>query len=194
MDEGYIKYNCFWNKSEFEVAESVLRELNEIRSKLIHLGMIGKIPDGPGFGNISVRKTNNEFYITGTNTGHIPTLKPKHLSLVNKVSIQKNEVWCKGLSQASSESLSHAVIYEDLAWVNAVIHVHHNPIWQQNLNKLPTTSINIAYGTVELANDITQKLKEQTDARVLILGGHQDGLISYGTNLSLAFDSVLNLF
>jgi hypothetical protein len=48
MDEGYIKYNCFWNKCEIEVAESVLHELNEIRSKLIHLGMIGKIPDGPG--------------------------------------------------------------------------------------------------------------------------------------------------
>ena len=194
MDEGYIKYNCFWDKSEIEVAESVLRELNEIRSKLIHLGMIGKIPDGPGFGNISVRKTNNEFYITGTNTGHVPTLKPRHLSFVNKVSIQKNEVWCKGLSQASSESLSHAVIYEDLAWVNAVIHVHHKPIWQQNLNKLPTTIINIAYGTVELANDITQKLKTTSDAKVLILGGHEDGLISYGTNLSLAFDSVLKLF
>jgi len=194
MDDGYIKYNCNWTKCEIEVSEMILTELNEVRSILIGMGMIGKIIDGPGFGNISMRKYRHEFLITGTNTGHLAQLKPENISLVTQADIKNNTVCCSGLSQASSESLSHASIYETFDWVNAVLHVHHKAMWQHYSNKLPTTNTKIGYGTVEMANEIKEKLTANTHSKVLVLGGHEDGLIAFGNTLAEAFKEIENLF
>ncbi len=190
IDEGYIKYQCSWEKEAISVSENLLAEINEVRNRLVALNMIGKIPDGPGFGNISVRTSENDFIISGTNTGHLKELTIEHLSLVNKVDITNNKVWCKGISQASSESMTHAAIYKKLNDVHAVIHIHHKEMWNELLNNHATTSDEIAYGTPKMAIAVGDLSKTLLENQLLILGGHEDGIISFGPSLSVALERI----
>lgn len=128
IDEGYIKFNCDWDNSTLSVSEALLRKLNDYRDLLVKRNMIGKIHDGPGFGNISVRY-NNGFLISGSDTGHLKTLTKRDIAFVTSVDVQKNKVFCVGETIASSESMSHAVIYNTTN-ANAVIHIHHNHLWK----------------------------------------------------------------
>lgn len=190
IDEGYIKYKSFWNKEAIEMNFDVLKELNAIRSKLMKYNMIGKIPNGPGFGNISVRIDNEQFYISATNTGHLSTLTIDEFAVVSDVNIDTNSVWCSGMSNASSESMSHAVIYRAKPFVNAVIHIHHKTLWNKLKNVEKTTHIDTSYGTPELAKEIAVIVKENNNSRLLVLGGHEDGIISYGNTLIEAFEAI----
>ncbi|MBI9068674.1 MAG: class II aldolase/adducin family protein [Salinivirgaceae bacterium] len=185
IDDGYIKYNCNWKKQAINVPDEVLKNLNEFRSKLVQKNMIGKIPDGPGFGNISVR-FNHGFLITGSNTGHLTELTASDLAFVNKVDVKYNSLWCIGESIASSESMTHAVIYQQ---ANAVIHIHCKSLWQKFLFRFPTTSTEFSFGTPEMANAIKKLIKLHPN-ELIVLGGHEDGIIVYGNTLSEAYDKI----
>lgn len=180
-DEGYIKFNIDWEEKVISIDSSQFDEINNCRNQLYGLGLIGAYNNGIGFGNISIRTEENHFLITGSATGNIQTLNQKHYSLVNKYNLTKNQVWCSGLTKASSESLSHAIIYETLANVNAVIHTHNLKMWEQNLNKLPTTHKNVSFGTPEMALEIKKQLK--SDKGIIIMGGHEEGILCYGKTL-----------
>lgn len=193
IDEGYIKYKCNWSKSKIELDDIVLSDINTYRDSLVQWNMIGKIPDGPGFGNLSLMADSGGFFISGTNTGHLNTLQAAHMALVNKVSINENTVWCSGELQASSESMTHAAIYNKLETVKAVIHIHHKQLWEKLMFDMPTTDKNIPYGTPEMALAVAQKCDTMDDKQLLILGGHEDGIISFGSNMQHAFDKIKRL-
>lgn len=190
IGEGYIKYKSFWHKKAIEVEQQFLKEINLVRTKLIAYNMIGKIQGGPGFGNISMRSGSDQFYISATNTGHLTNLNSKDIALVTDVNIDTNSVWCMGESNASSESMSHAVIYQAKSNVNAVIHIHYSSLWNKLKNKVPTTGEKTAYGTPEMAIEISELLKVDSSERLLVLGGHEDGIISYGNTLHEAFEVI----
>ncbi len=185
MTEGYIKFNPQWIKEPITVANELLAEINQIRSALKAKGYLGVLPNGIGFGNISIRDGNsNRFIITGSSTGGIMVLENSHLALVESTSIENNSLVCRGLSAASSESMSHAIIYKTLPSANAVIHIHDSKGWEKNLNLLPTTDQKVEYGTPEMAFSIQRLIMETKMERgVLIMGGHEDGLIAFGSNL-----------
>ena len=89
---------------------------------------------------------------------------------------------------ASSESLSHAVIYDCSPETNAVIHIHNMIIWKDHIHKLPTTSPDVLYGTIDMAKEIIRLFKK-TDVgsiKKIIMGGHQEGLIAFGSSLDEA--------
>jgi hypothetical protein len=183
IDEGYVKFNPNWDKSEIKVNTRLLEELNIYRTKLIGQNMIGKIPNGPGFGNISIKHTEG-FLISGTNTGHLPLLQCSDMALVNKWDIAENTVWCKGETCASSETMSHAVIYDANPKVQAVIHIHHFTFWEKSLGKVPTTSTSNAYGTPELAMEISALVKAtESPEGIINLAGHEEGILFYGKAL-----------
>jgi len=194
MEEGYIKYTCDWLKQDIAISVKTIQELNLYRSLLIKWGMIGKIPEGPGFGNVSVRHNNYSFYITGTNTGHKPVLTQHEIALVTEVDSNKNYLSCIGLTQASSESMSHHAVYNTLPAIGAVIHIHHKKMWKYYLHKIPTTPVFVLYGTPEMAHEITSNVLSHPQNKVIILGGHQDGLLSFGTDLKEAFLAIEKLF
>lgn len=191
MDEGYIKYSAEWIKTNIEISDSVLNKINFYRSKLIAAGLIGKIPNGPGFGNISVRTQNNKFIITGSDTGGLKTLEKSHLAEVFKVDIKNNKVWCKGLTVASSESMSHYAIYKVKHEINSVIHIHSSKLWKIFMEKFTVTDKHISYGTPELAYEITNKCKTNND-KIIVLGGHVDGILIIGETIKSAFDLLNN--
>ena len=75
--------------------------------------------------------------------------------------MEQNSLQSTGPIIASSESLTHAMIYEYAKDVTAVMHVHQFELWNHLLGSLPATAPGIEYGTPEMANDdksIVQKV------------------------------------
>ena len=187
MDEGYIKFNCNWILSN-DIPLDKVAELNMWREIMYDKGWIGLYPDGIGFGNISMRCNEKTFLISGTATGGLPTLTKSHYSLVTNYDLSTNTVTCMGPLKASSESLTHALIYECSAATNAVIHIHNLDLWNRLLHHAPTSSENISYGTPEMANEIKRLFAETAlrKEKIIVMGGHQEGIISFGRDLEEA--------
>ncbi|WP_367388338.1 class II aldolase/adducin family protein [Lewinella sp. LCG006] len=189
MDEGYIKFQPVWKKTE-AFAESKLQNLLKYRQHCYLRRWIGAYPDGIGFGNISERiGTGETFFISGSATGGIPVLGPEQIAKVTAVVAKENKLWCSGPVVASSESMSHAVIYEKLPWVKGVIHIHHLELWQHLLHKVPTTPADAPYGTPEMVDGIVHLL-ETTDLperKLFVMEGHEEGIFAFGKNLEEAF-------
>ena len=205
LDEGYIKFKAHWTKKAVFPAEETAK-LHQARQILYQHKLIGAYDNGIGFGNISQRflpmntvknsiNNKNKFLITGSATGNYETLNSSHFSLVTKVNISQNSLFCEGPIVASSESMSHAVIYHTCPEVGAVVHVHSLALWQQLLWKIPTTDADAAYGTPEMANSIVDLLKN-TDLRhskLFVMSGHEEGIFSFGANLEEAVKIVIDL-
>ena len=187
MDEGYIKFNCNWILSN-DIPLDKVAELNMWREIMYDKGWIGLYPDGIGFGNISMRCNEKTFLISGTATGGLPTLTKSHYSLVTNYNLSTNTVTCMGPVKASSESLTHALIYECSAATNAVIHIHSLDLWNRLLHHAPTSSENISYGTPEMANEIKRLFAETAlgKEKIIVMGGHREGIISFGRDLEEA--------
>lgn len=191
--EGYIKFNLQWEKTSFDFPDNQFYELNSYRSKLYDLGLMGMYPDGIGFGNISMRYNNsNQFIISGSATGGLPELKKESFALVTHFDIQKNTIYCLGQTAASSESMSHAAIYKSNKNCNAVIHIHHMKLWNKFLGLLPTTDKKAEYGTPEIAFEIGKEAHEKEG--IIIMGGHEEGIISFGKDLNEATQNIINLY
>jgi L-ribulose-5-phosphate 4-epimerase len=188
MAEGYIKFNPQWIKEPIVIKSELLDEINQIRSGLMVKGFLGVLPNGIGFGNISVRDGNSDrFIITGSATGGIQVLEASHLALIESISIKENSLVCRGLTAASSESMSHAIIYKTLPGVNAVIHIHDSKLWEKYFNQLPTTDPSAEYGTPEIAFSIERLITEtKMKQSIMVMGGHEDGLIAFASNLEEA--------
>jgi len=182
--DGYIKFNYGWENS-CPIPLKYIKALNKYRNILHKNKFIGIDKEGIGFGNISQRHKNKQFIITGNSTGGIKNLKNKDYSLVSSWDFQKNYISCHGSKVASSESLSHAIIYDTLKNINSVIHIHDRVLWEKLKHKYPTTPKSAKYGTVEMTKEIKKILKNKNNVqkRIIIMGGHKDGIIFFGENL-----------
>jgi L-ribulose-5-phosphate 4-epimerase len=196
MAEGYIKFQCNWEQKEIQIPEDLFLSLEKERKQLYELGLIGMYPDGIGFGNISVRTEVQSFLITGSATGQFATLNPSHYSLVSAYHFAGNSISCKGLTKASAESLTHAAVYEALPEVGAVVHVHCLELWEKLLNHYPTTSGEIEYGTPEMALAVQSLAAEMRmkDEKIIIMGGHREGILAFGENLEDATTQIIEIY
>lgn len=196
IEEGYIKFVCNFEQEKIEIPEELFAPLNQCRTRLREKGWIGTYPDGIGFGNISIRiPGTNQFFITGSATGDLPVLEKKHYALVENCDIEKNSIWCRGLVKASSESMSHFIIYKTIPEAGAVVHIHNLELWEKYLDVLPTSGKEVTYGTPEMAFEIERivSLPETALKRVVIMGGHREGIISYGNTMKEASEAMLNI-
>jgi len=186
IDEGYIKFELFWeqqpNNFMFDISD-----LMHWRDKMHELNLIGNYPElGIGFGNISQKfEKNNEFVISGTQTGDVYPITKENFTTVTNYELAKNSVWCKGPLNASSESMAHAAIYEFNPSIKAVIHVHHLVLWQELLGKVPTSKADVPYGTPEMAMEIKRLFDEEDlgNKRIMAMAGHDEGIITFGSTL-----------
>ncbi len=194
IDEGYTKYDCEWRETP-PFPPAAIAELNAWRNRLHDEGLIGYYPEhGVGFGNVSIRDgDSSRFYVSGTQTGHIARTDEKHYSFVTTCDIEANRVVCEGPVQASSEALTHAAIYALDPDIRAVVHVHDADLWQALIDRVPTTSRDVAYGTPEMAREF-RRLHEETDfakCAIAVMGGHDEGIVSFGNDISQAAERIL---
>lgn len=189
-ETGSIKFTC--EQTGQAIAPfAELVQLNECRRELLRLGLLGVEANGIGFGNVSVRDgTSRNFYITGSGTGGRPELALADYARVVAYDFARNWLRCEGGAVASSESLTHAAVYESTPEARAVIHCHSLTLWTELRNKVPTTAEAVAYGTAEMAQAVrhlfqTTKLR---DEKLFVMGGHRQGIVTFGHDLAEAFD------
>jgi ribulose-5-phosphate 4-epimerase/fuculose-1-phosphate aldolase len=192
MDEGYIKFNCNWIKSKPLVSPGIKR-LCDVRDSLYILGLIGAYADGVGFGNLSIRNSDNEFLITGSKTGNLKKIDENHITKVVRYDLNTNTLSCAGPIIASSESFTHAAVYEASRDIHAVIHVHSKKLWDKLINNIPTTRKEITYGTPEMAKEVLRLYKETDlkDKKIFVMGGHEEGIVAFGKDLKEAEKIIL---
>lgn len=194
-NEGYIKFEARWTLTP-PLPDADIDEINRWRQHVYELGFIGAYPDGIGFGNISRRwDASGRFLISGSATGNLETLDARHYCIVQSSDPEQNLVHCEGPVIASSEAMSHAVIYLQCPEVGAVVHAHHRVLWERWMYRLPTTDASVSYGSPEMAAEIVRLLHESDLRRsgVFITAGHEEGIFAFGRDLAEAVERLEQL-
>jgi ribulose-5-phosphate 4-epimerase/fuculose-1-phosphate aldolase len=200
-EEGYVKYRAehrYTPATEpFHWQEFNWEELNETRTGLHDLGLIGVLPNGVGYGNVSIRVQGDQFLISGTATGATRVLSPDQYCLVVSFDVAKNRVESAGPIQASSESMTHGAIYRASALAQCVIHIHSKHIWDAMLrDKYCSTPDDAAYGTPEMAWAIVACVQApgKNGEGLIVLAGHEDGVIAYGASVGRTAELIRELY
>jgi ribulose-5-phosphate 4-epimerase/fuculose-1-phosphate aldolase len=189
----YVKFT--YQRARADIAPlDGLAQLNACRRKLLEQRLMGVDSNGVGFGNLSIRDgPTTSFYITSSATGGLPELAPTDYVRVVAYDFAKNWLCYEGAAIPSSESLTHAAIYESDPSTSAVIHCHDSVLWATLLDRVPTSSRSVAYGTPEMAYEIMRLFKETNvrTRKILVMAGHEGGIVAFGQNLEEACDVVM---
>ncbi|MDX8381979.1 MAG: class II aldolase/adducin family protein [Ghiorsea sp.] len=194
MLDGVIKYHvehtfqptpCFDDYANIEA----------LRTRLFALGLIGETNDGIGYGNLSHRvKQTSSFFITATQTGQLSHLSSAQYSLIKHYDFENFTVFSKGEHKPSSEALSHAMIYEIHADINAMIHIHSAALWQfmKSRGDLATTA---EYGTTQMTEEIANIYHSRNpfEHNAFVMLGHEDGIITFGKSIEEAEESLYRI-
>lgn len=193
--EGIVKYHVQHVSRKLR-AQPGFDDLIRWRGELFAHKLIGVDDAGIGYGNLSVRLyASPRFLITGSQTSGLAQVDRRHFSEVQVVDLERNFLRCAGETSASSEAMTHAALYQASASIRGVVHVHARSIWQRCKNVLPTTRDDIAYGTPEMAHAMIRLHKSGAigNEGVVIMGGHQDGVIGFGPSLARAVERILSM-
>lgn len=186
----YVKFTYERARADIGAFDG-LADLNAWRRKLLELRLIGVDSNGVGFGNLSVRDgATADFYITGSATGALSELASAHCARVVSYDFAKNWLRYEGSVIPSSESLTHAAIYEADPTACAIIHFHDAILWATLLERVPTSSKDVSYGTPEMAYEIMRlfKVRDLRRRKIFVMAGHAGGIVAFGKNLEVAFD------
>lgn len=188
-ETGVIKFRC--EHAVLALAPFTgFEELNACRCKLRALGLMGVDGNRVGFGNMSVRDgLTNRFYITGSATGAKEELALDDCARVVAYDFAANWLKCEGTTVASSESLTHAAVYECTEGAGAVIHGHSRRLWTDLRDQVPTASAGIEYGTPAMALEVKRMFNATAlrTEKIFLMAGHPDGVVAFGRDLSEAF-------
>jgi ribulose-5-phosphate 4-epimerase/fuculose-1-phosphate aldolase len=203
IDDGIIKYNRKNFTHISSIPDNEYQAIESFRSKLFEMNLIGEDPFHKiGFGNISMRMNylnflqtpNAQFIISGSQTGKHSQLNGTHYTRILDFNTDSMELEMMGAIEASSETLTHAAIYQSCLEINFIIHIHSKSIWENmKKNNYPFISEQIEYGTKEMANAVA-RLSFSKSSGVMSMNGHEDGVISYGKNSLEAFEQIEQLF
>jgi L-ribulose-5-phosphate 4-epimerase len=191
----YVKFTYERARADF-APFAALAELNACRRRLLALRLIGLDSSGIGFGNLSVRDgATRNFFVTGSATGGFPKLSSTDCVRVVGYDFKNNSLRYEGTAIPSSESLTHAAIYNSDSTTSAVIHCHDLALWTSLLDRVPTTSKAVAYGTPEMAYEIIRLFQEGDvrNKKMFVMAGHQAGIVAFGKNLEDAFDVLMRV-
>ena len=202
--EGVIKFDLKFSKGPALSLEKI-RELNSWRKILFLNGLIGEDPgryEGFGFGNVSRRlepwnapPTKRPFIITGSQTQNLTDLEPEHFTTVLEFDPANNLVVAQGPLPPSSEALTHGSVYALDPEIRFVFHVHSPQIWRKAKTLgIPLTDEKALYGTPQLAEEVKRLFKAGVlrDKHILAMGGHQDGVLTFGSTAAEAGYLLLN--
>jgi L-ribulose-5-phosphate 4-epimerase len=194
--EGVIRFHVEHDMRALDdrLYGDAVRMLAAWREVLARLGLIGQDPEryeGYGYGNVSARvspfgdvgRGRRRFLVTGTQTGGRRRVALEDFALVESYDVARNQVKSAGLVPPSSESLTHAALYDVAPAIRVVLHGHAPEIWRRAAALgLPITRPEAANGTPEMAIEAQRLYRESTlsGVGVLAMGGHEDGIVALG--------------
>ena len=199
--EGVIKFTAVHQSRPLEE-----RRYGELVCKLIAwreilglTGLVGQDPrryEGYGFGNVSARvgppgaaRGRRSFLITGTQTAGARCVGLDQFALIERYDYHRNRVESHGRVEPSSETMTHAALYDTSPAIRCVLHAHSPVIWRRARElRIPTTDASIPYGTPEMALAV-QRLCDSSalpEIRILAMGGHEDGIVVFGRTVEEA--------
>lgn len=202
--EGVIKFHLEFRESSGPAAGTIAG-LNAWRTVLHVLGLTSQDPlryGGVAYGNVSQRasgapagrSTSPQFIVSGTQTGGLDRLTERHYCLVTGFDLYANRLRAEGPIAPSSESLTHAAVYRAAPSARCVLHVHSPEIWRHaKALQVPVVDPKIAYGTPEMADAVGALVRRHQDA-IVAMGGHEDGIIAYGSSLDDTALKLIGLF
>jgi hypothetical protein len=196
--EGVTKFALEHERRALEprVYREVLEALAAWREILARLRLLGRDPAryaGLGYGNVSARvppfggvgRGRRRFLISGTQTGGVPALTLEHVCVVERYDVAAGRVSSFGPVAPSSESLTHAALYDIAPAARAVLHAHAPEIWR-NARALgvPLTREGVEEGTPAMALEVQRLFRESTLAStgIVAMSGHEDGIVAFGTS------------
>ncbi|MCB0044546.1 MAG: class II aldolase/adducin family protein [Caldilineaceae bacterium] len=202
--EGIVKYVTDYTSAAALSAEEIA-ELNAWRRILYLAQLVGQSPErymGYGFGNVSRRLepgpapvTQRSFVITGTQTGNLTHLDPDAYTMVMECYPAENRLVAQGPVKPSSESLTHGAVYDQDPEIMWVFHAHSPEIWRNaDALEIPVTAADVPYGSPEMAAEVDRLFRETPllERRIFSMGGHEDGIVSFGRTAEEAGDVLLN--
>ncbi len=191
--DGVIKFK-FQLKMSSKLDEKLYIEIEKWRAILFKMNLIGEYPtEQIGYGNLSRRiESQNQFIITGTQTGKYAHLTGSHYTKVTKCDLNKMSVEAIGPIAPSSESLTHFAIYQNCPHIHYVFHVHHPQLWSFMLdNGFESTPSETRYGTQDMAK-AAQTIIGSHKFGIFAMAGHEDGVIAYGSSAQEAGRAILD--
>jgi len=194
--EGVIRFDVRHEQRPLEerVLGATARVLSAWRELLAGIGVIGRDPgryEGLGYGNVSARvgpfgdvaRGRRRFLVSGSQTGGLAHLTLREYALVESWDLEENRVSSAGLVAPSSESLTHAALYDVSPAIRVVLHAHAPDLWRHaRALGLPVSRPEAANGTTAMALEVQRLYREGTFAstRVAAMGGHEDGVLAFG--------------
>ena len=198
MREGIIKFSHTLTE-ESAPDKNLIQQLEGTRRFLYELKLIGEDNTGLGYGNISIATGKSDgcrqFVISGSQTGGLPELAPWHYTLVKSYDYSRFHVSAAGTTSPSSESLTHAAIYDASDKVQFVIHIHSKKMWDFMLAGGYPATKEAEYGTAEMVAEVKRMFAEGIfdNNHIFAMTGHPAGIISFGKDSSEAIKPVLEL-
>ena len=186
--EGVIQFGYeLESATEPPAGAPVLQTLLAWRAVLRRLGLLGQTPGrygGLGYGNLSARDPERpgEFVITASQTGGIRDLDASGLCRILNYDLAGFRVSAAGTRPPSSESLSHAMIYQADPGVWWVFHVHSPEIWRRVAAlAIPAIGADVAYGSPAMASAVAVVLATNSERPLTFVTlGHEDGVFACG--------------
>lgn len=196
--EGVVKFHLDFSPAA-PLPKAQVDQLIHWHHRLHTRGLIGRDPErygGLAYGNLSRRLADGSFVISATQTADIPAPTPEHYARVTRWDCGANTVAASGPAMPSSESLTHAALYDTDPAIGYVFHIHSPEIWLvRDALGLATTDPQVAYGTPEMAAEVTRLYRwaDFAGCGVIAMGGHADGIISFGRDAEQAGQGLLEL-
>jgi hypothetical protein len=181
--EGVIHFSFALAPGAVAVDDDLFSALAAWRSILRDLQLLGEDPlryGGFGYGNLSVRHPGGGFVITASQTSGLAALSTAQLVHVTRADLAGFRVDAVGSMPPSSESLTHAMLYQADPQVNVVFHVHSPLIWRARDGLgIPATAGDVPYGTPAMAQAVNALMARQTQRPLLFAtAGHEDGVFA----------------
>ncbi|MBI1796460.1 MAG: class II aldolase/adducin family protein [Candidatus Eisenbacteria bacterium] len=196
--EGVIRFALEHDARVLEprLHAEIVSTLAAWREVLARLDLVGRDParyEGLGYGNVSARlgpfgdvgRGRRRFVVSGTQTGGLPALTLDQVCVVERYDVARGEVWSAGPVRPSSESLTHAALYDIAPTARVVLHAHAPEIWRHARSlAIPVTREAAANGTADMALEVQRLYRESTlsGTGILAMAGHEDGVIAFGAS------------
>ena len=207
VEEGVVQFTADHREQPLSARRfgELAGHLASWRSIFAALSLVGQRADrydGAGYGNVSGRvgpfpgcRGARPFLVSGSQTGGLACVTLSDFVLVSRYSAERNHVISEGLLLPSSESMTHGALYDLGPQIRFVFHVHCPLIWRSARTLgLPLSDGRVPYGTPGMAREIVRLARETPllERRILAMGGHEDGVITFGRTPSAAGSVLLD--